>query len=666
MARYNPYNRGMQYPDMQENTQVPYLSYYDPQQVERLGTVIQQRGQRYDAAQAAIAKYLEDAGATEMRGPDRDAVISKISSELENVKGKVKERYNGDYGLAVNDVIQGLSKSSGIYKQAGQKYKEEQKYLPLYQKLKSEGKLVTPKGALNPFEQSSFDESTGRFKDIDYSQMYERNDYNKWIKENISDRLSQNISDDLTGVIKTAKSGQDAFLIMQKVKGMRQDQIGSQISDEDIEMFIKQNPTYKLEFSDGKGGIDMNAAKQFVTETAKNQVIYQIDKQLVNNPYWRDKNTTSNDSLFSLPGIAGVVPEENLLQAKQEVSGLKGRSMLGNYLVSNAKRMAEWNSPDRWTQLGYGLVSSFSVDPASRLFNSGMRNLYKSKVSEQTENFNKTIEQASEILNKKVQDGTASPREKKYSTWLKDDTNQDTPLGQAVLKHYNLESTSNDKFREKMQDYVKDFSTMSINPRIEIQYNRDKNGNLDLKDMEERDKLFFNPSKDGFPTLTGEVVNTKLFDIETGEMITGTEFAKEHAEDPVQGYAKYSSDNPYAPGARQVIVGTKDGPKVYAMVPFDQEVAKETLPWQFNQARYLPEQELELDIPNIYGKEDKVKLINTATGKEGKNKPVYEMYINGDKIVLQNDAKITNQAGMSAGDIAYRLYLKYLSQQNKD
>ena len=172
MARYNPYNRGMMYPDLQDTPQVPYISYYDPQQVERLGTVTQQRGQRYDAAQAAIAKYLEEAGATEMRQPDRDAVIAKITSDLEGVKSKVKERYNGDYGLAVNDVIQGLSKSSGIYKQAAQKYKEEQKYLPLYMKLKSEGKLVTPKG-YNPFEQSAFDAETGKFKDIDYSQMYE-------------------------------------------------------------------------------------------------------------------------------------------------------------------------------------------------------------------------------------------------------------------------------------------------------------------------------------------------------------------------------------------------------------------------------------------------------------------------------------------------------------
>lgn len=292
MARYNPYNRGMMYPDVQDTSSAPYISYYDPQQVERIGSIIQQRGQRYDAAQSAIAKYLEEAGATEMRDPDKAGVMSWIANDLEKVKSNVKDRYNGDYGLAANEIIRSLAKSSNIYRTAGQKYKEEQKYLPLYQKLKSEGKLVTPKESVNPFEEQAFDESTGSFKPLDYSQMYERNDYNKWIGENISTRLNQNVTDNINYALKNASSGESPFLVAQKVKGMAQNKISENISDADVELFLQQNPTYAMEFEG-----DKRAAKNFMIETAKNQVYQQIDQQVINNPYWeqRQKETSKND-----------------------------------------------------------------------------------------------------------------------------------------------------------------------------------------------------------------------------------------------------------------------------------------------------------------------------------------------------------------------------------
>ena len=219
MARYNPYNRGMQYPDLQDTPQVPYISYYDPQQVERLGTVIQQRGQRYDAAQAAIAKQLEEAAATEMRNPDKNYVIEQVAQNVEKLKKSIKEKYNGDYGLAVNDVIQNLSKSSSIYKQAEQDYKEAQKYEPILMNLEAQKKLLwdidptTGKIKNDPRTQSAW--VNGKHVGIDYSGFREKSDYDKEIAQDV-----------VAGIDKTSKesglisSGTEGILKSITTKGL--------------------------------------------------------------------------------------------------------------------------------------------------------------------------------------------------------------------------------------------------------------------------------------------------------------------------------------------------------------------------------------------------------------------------------------------------------------
>lgn len=363
MPRYNPYGNRLQQPEQYDTGEVPYISYQSENTNPMLMQGMQQMQQRYDLAQTAIGKYLEENAAGKFRDADYENVVNSLNKKLEDIKTNVKDKYQGDYGAAANDVIQQLGKARSTFHQAEQAYAEEQKYLPIYQKLKSEGKLVTPKG-YDPFQQSSFDEETGKFKDIDYSQMYERNDYNKWVQENISNRLNQHVDDDITGVINRASDSKNAFLIMTKTKGYRPEDIAGEVTKDDVEMFIQQNPTYRMEFSDANGNIDMNAAKDFITNTAKNQVYHQIDRSLTANPYWKGKEGDSNG------GDSGDGP----LDISSDV--------IHNPWNYNRFRSNNKNVSSGTYVMGIGDAGKF--DPIPKVYNSKTHNLeqYQAKIIE--------------------------------------------------------------------------------------------------------------------------------------------------------------------------------------------------------------------------------------------------------------------------------------------
>ena len=295
MPRYNPYGNRNQQSEMSDVGDVPYISYQSENTLPMMAEALKGGQQRYDLAQTAIAKYLEENAAGKFRDPDYANVVGALNKSLEDIQRNVKDKYQGQYGDALGDITQKLGKARGIFHQAQKAYEEEEKYKPLYQKLKTEGKLVTPKGMEDPFTKQSYNPETGQFNDIDYSQMYEKNDYNKWIGENISNRLNQNVTDNISSAIANASSGESPFMIAQKVKGTSQNKIAEQISDKDVDLFLSQNPTYAMEFEG-----DKNAAKQFMVETAKNQVFQQIDQQVINNPYWKEKQKAEVDDPSNL------------------------------------------------------------------------------------------------------------------------------------------------------------------------------------------------------------------------------------------------------------------------------------------------------------------------------------------------------------------------------
>ena len=86
MTRYNPYGSRIAQPEMIDTGDVPYISY---QSENFLPVVLQGMGEmqkRYDIAQSAMAKYIEENAALKARGADyqeyRDWETDRKSTRL--------------------------------------------------------------------------------------------------------------------------------------------------------------------------------------------------------------------------------------------------------------------------------------------------------------------------------------------------------------------------------------------------------------------------------------------------------------------------------------------------------------------------------------------------------------------------------------------------------
>ncbi len=185
MQRY-PYR---QQPQMVDTGDVPYISYTSEQAEPLMMQAAANAQQRYDLAQTAIAKYLEENAAAKFRDADYNTAMAKLNQDLENIKTTVKDRYDGQYWQAYPEILKGLSKARQTYHLAQKAYEEEQKYAPLITKLAAEKKLIFAPNAkgevIDPRTQSVFDE-TGQYRGgLDYSNIRERSDYDKTIEEAI-------------------------------------------------------------------------------------------------------------------------------------------------------------------------------------------------------------------------------------------------------------------------------------------------------------------------------------------------------------------------------------------------------------------------------------------------------------------------------------------------
>ena len=185
MARY-PYR---QQPQMVDTGDVPYVSYISEQAEPLMMQAAANAQQRYDLAQTLIAKYLEENAAAKFRDVDYNTAMAKLNQDLEDIKTKVKDRYDGQYWQAYPEIVKRLSKARQTYHLAQKAYEEEQKYAPLITKLAAEKKLIFAPNAkgevIDPRTQSVFDE-TGQYRGgLDYSNIRERSDYDKTIEEAI-------------------------------------------------------------------------------------------------------------------------------------------------------------------------------------------------------------------------------------------------------------------------------------------------------------------------------------------------------------------------------------------------------------------------------------------------------------------------------------------------
>lgn len=185
MVRY-PYR---QQPQTVDTGDVPYVSYISEQAEPLMMQAAANAQQRYDLAQTAIAKYLEENAAAKFRDVDYNTAMAKLNQELENIKTTVKDKYDNQYGRAYPEILKGLSKARQTYHLAQKAYEEEQKYAPLITKLAAEKKLIFAPNAkeevVDPRTQSVFNEKGEYVGGLDYSNIRERSDYDKTIEDAI-------------------------------------------------------------------------------------------------------------------------------------------------------------------------------------------------------------------------------------------------------------------------------------------------------------------------------------------------------------------------------------------------------------------------------------------------------------------------------------------------
>jgi len=177
MQRY-PYR---QQPQMVDTGDVPYVSYISEQAEPLMMQAAANAQQRYDLAQTVIAKYLEENAAAKFRDADYNIAMAKLNQDLEDIKTKVKDRYDGQYWQAYPEIVKRLSKARQTYHLAQKAYEEEQKYAPMYAKLQAEGKLLFPEG--DPRTRSVFNQEGQYVGGVDFSKFRERSDYDKIIED---------------------------------------------------------------------------------------------------------------------------------------------------------------------------------------------------------------------------------------------------------------------------------------------------------------------------------------------------------------------------------------------------------------------------------------------------------------------------------------------------
>lgn len=276
MARY-PYR---QQPQMVDTGDVPYISYTSEQAEPLMMQAAANAQQRYDLAQTAIAKYLEENAAAKFRDADYNTAMAKLNQELENIKATVKDTYDNQYGQAYPEILKGLSKARQTYHLAQKAYEEEQKYAPLITKLATEKKLLFAPNAkgevVDPRTQSVFNEKGEYVGGLDYSNIREKSDYDKTIEDAIVRGIDKTAIE--SGLINSKTAGYLMQLQQSGLAALTPEKI-DQIAEEYAPIFEAQT-TYGIDPDKPKGN-----SKEYVKDA-----IYRLASSKTGRQYIADRN----------------------------------------------------------------------------------------------------------------------------------------------------------------------------------------------------------------------------------------------------------------------------------------------------------------------------------------------------------------------------------------
>lgn len=239
---YPRYNN--EYPQQQEEVVgVPYISLYDPQSMQKWVDVGNKMQQRYDVAQSARAKYMEDYASAQVSERNIQPLEDIVDNTMQNIQDIVK-KYNGQYGPAANEIVQQLSLARRPIIQAQQAYQAEQKARDEYNRLAvaKQTPMIFDKNQIDPAtglpvrRQMSFEEYhqlpqsdfvNGKFVQPSFKTLRGKADITGYLGQNISKGLTETLYQDA----KRKSTAQPGYLVQVTNKGMTDEQIDNMYAD---------------------------------------------------------------------------------------------------------------------------------------------------------------------------------------------------------------------------------------------------------------------------------------------------------------------------------------------------------------------------------------------------------------------------------------------------
>jgi polyhydroxyalkanoate synthesis regulator phasin len=315
---YDPYYDSQ----AQSATGVDYINRADPALMDRMAGILQDRTQRFDVSNQALSAAIAEYGNLPIpEGEDREKIINYISDLDENIRGQVKDKFGGDYGMAFNAISRRIAKERPLMNQIKQSAEQDAKYKEMYNALVRQGKLVKERFTgidpetgerlyekVDPFAESMFDVVDGKLQMVnprDYSSIREQTDYGAWTAKNLSDKLANDIKHRVG-----MRYGRDGSTIDIKDKGLTDKQIeemvakGEILNDETVRRFIEET-SWGFEH-----GEDIDNARNYLKERLKEQVPHQESKNITRPPVDRSSGTD-----LAPPGSSIGLPSSGNVQA---------------------------------------------------------------------------------------------------------------------------------------------------------------------------------------------------------------------------------------------------------------------------------------------------------------------------------------------------------------
>lgn len=267
---------------------------YNPQDTERLAQVGQQMQQRWDASEGLIAQHLEAMGAANINPRYRDEVMEQLEGELDSLYSDIDEKYEGDFGRAVNEVKKSLASSRNLLYQSSRASEEEKIARQQYQQALQSGQAprqIDESGNLRaiPFEvyhglrgeegeiRSPFDEQ-GKFTGYQFNPLRGAGQHGKWAANNISKSLMSVANQTDPSVLPGEIQGLWQSI---RTQGFNPRNVKEYITEnpEIVNAFLQDSPFAVEEFTDPvTGEVNREAAENHLVELTMSQVGEGVSK----------------------------------------------------------------------------------------------------------------------------------------------------------------------------------------------------------------------------------------------------------------------------------------------------------------------------------------------------------------------------------------------------